>query len=381
LENEKLRAGMDSLNASNSELVLANSKLSEEIDYLTLDNSPVTIGQVTLGYTLLGYAIKISNQNYQLIYRNGAPLSFTNPGGSWVAKAAMNDSQGYIILMRRRATKQFEKWRIDGNYTFVNAISCSLGEILTIEETYNVDLDEDHHIGPRLLSPFVLINGVTFARSDGGYAISIPNTNPILIRYGEYYASDSYPGNGWTAIGAARSNQGYQLFMKNSMSSLSFEKWNVDSNGVYISTQNMSYSDMLEAERELKYDILQDGRIGIDFVLKVPTVTIGAVVFGRTNALGSLYGMKRDTDPIQVILFNNTFVSPSIPGKGWRAIAMSVQENDPTQYFMYWRNNNQLSLWSVNKFLTVYNSSTQSSASATELKYNFDWNGNGVIGS
>ncbi len=86
----------------------------------------------------------------------------------------------------------------------------------------------------------------------------------ILVDYMYILLSNAYL-NGFTTLGVYNTSSGFDMYLGTASirASNPFQIWNLDINGTRKSLNPVSYSSILETERLINFDILQDGKIGV----------------------------------------------------------------------------------------------------------------------
>jgi hypothetical protein len=360
-----------------------------ELNFLTLDNRPATIRNTSLGLTLQGYAIKSINGTYTLITQSGSIISPFNPGNGWVAKGAVEEGNGFSLFMLKRGYPlEFEKWTLSSSAAFLLSTTISYADALNLENLYNFDYDEDKKYGPQIRSFLSNINGLALGNTVVGYGLQKSSMDkPVLIYYegivGGYLTKDHLKSikASWLLVGAVAevSGSGYLLFWKSATNMNIYATWSLNSTGHFYLKTLLSYSDMLEYERMYNYDILKDGRVGVQFVEY--TAKIGSVTFGRTDA--GYYGIKKGSDPIIFVTSNGALYGPISHTSDW--IAVGAQSTS-TGYNLFWIKNptgSDYGLWTLD-FSGAYISGGPGVTAKQFFQYEknlkYDLTGNGIIG-
>jgi hypothetical protein len=341
---------------------------------LTFSPSPSTLGTVTLGSTQLGYAIKNGTASPIQISFSGQFASTSNPGAGWNAFAAAALESGYELFWKNSNSGQFVRWILDSNGALSSGALLSTSELLLAETRLNTDLNADGSTGLSFSTSPLTIGAVTLGSTQLGYAIKNGNASPIQISFSGQFASSANPGAGWSALAAAATGSGFELFWKNSNSG-QFVRWILDSNGALSSGALLSTSELLIAETRLNTDLNADGSTGLTFSPGPPT--LGSVTLGATQ-LG--YAIKNGSgSPIQ-ISFSGQFASTSNPGAGWNALAAA---STVSGYDLYWKNTNgTYAKWALNSSadLTTGTLLTAANIYSEEVSSRFDLNQDRTIG-
>jgi hypothetical protein len=198
------------------------------------------------------------------------------------------------------------------------------------------------------------------------------------------WVSESSISSGWKGLGAASISNGYHIYFQNTLETHKYSRWNVNTTGYLLSSNDIAYSEILEAERTLNYDLLGDGRIGVAFI-GTPK-TLEDVTFAVTNtAPSALYGIKVGDSPIDFITYNGKYVDVGIDAN-WKCVAASRyypnMGSTRNGFTLYWKHNSQniYVIWILDDAF-VFQSFLEVSVNSNESRFNFDWNGNGIIGS
>ena len=316
---------------STIELLKAESILNADIDGdgtngLTFASTR-TIGTVALGNWQQGYALKVSSGNPIPITYAGINASGSSPGAGWSAIAAAASATGYDLYFKN-SNGSYAAWNLDSNGVYTAGRFLPIVELLKAEMSLNTDFDGDGTNG-LMFAPTRTIGTVALGNWQQGYALKVGSGNPIPITYAGINASANSPGAGWSAIAAAASATGYDLYFKNTNGS--YALWNLDSNGVYTAGKLLSSIELLQAETNLNTDFDGDGNNGLTFA---PTRTIGTVALGNWQ---QGYALKVGSGNPIVITYAGLNASATSPGAGWSAIAAAASA---TGYDLYFKNTN-----------------------------------------
>ena len=153
---------------------------------------------------------------------------------------------------------------------------------------------------------------------------------PIQVSFSGQLASSSNPGAGWSAIAAAATSTGYEIFWKNSGTG-QYGSWVLDARCNYSSGALLSTPELLLAENRLNTDLNKDSITGVG-ILNTFTSTINGLSLGNTS-FG--YALQSGTNSAIPISLFGQLVSASNPGSGWSAIAAT---SSSTGYDHYWKN-------------------------------------------
>jgi hypothetical protein len=285
------------------------------------------IGDVALGNWQQGYALKVGSGNPIPITYAGLNASGTSPGAGWNAIAAAASATGYDLYFKN-TNGSYAAWNLDSNGAYTAGKLLSTIELLQAETNLNTDFDGDGTNGFSF-APSRTIGTVALGNWQQGYALKVGSGNPIPITYAGINASGTSPGAGWSAIAAAASATGYDLYFKNTNGS--YAAWNLDSNGVYSAGKLLSTTELLKAESNLNADIDGDGTNGFSFA---PTRIIGDVALGNWQ---QGYALKVGSGNPIPITYAGLNASGTSPGAGWNAIAAAASA---TGYDLYFKNTN-----------------------------------------
>ena len=161
----------------------------------------------------------------------------------------------------------------------------SAAQLLQAETSLGYDLDGDGQKGLTYAVGTATIGGVNLGNTQLGWAIK-NGTNPsIQVTYGGAYTSASYPGAGWSAMGAAADGAGFDLYLKNTGTG-QYVRWLLDATGNLSSGAILSTSELLLAETRLNTDLNGDSSTGTTNNLNV-TPTALPITARLSNALAS----------------------------------------------------------------------------------------------
>jgi hypothetical protein len=210
-----------------------------------------------------------------------------------------------------------------------------------------------------------------------GYALRHGDHAPLQVIYAGGQASDHNPGNGWSAVAAAASGEGYDLYWRN-LKSGEAARWQLDGSGRYQTGAFLSASELIAEEVGLQADLNGDAIIG-------PTST---TIESQGNA-----SLLRQSDGLAAVRSHGSVdpvISPFGLGVGdasqeWQMLAAETVEGENQ---ILWRNNlsNSLHVWTLNASWSWQSSSAMinpSTAAALGLETSFqiDLNGDRLIGS
>jgi hypothetical protein len=356
------------------ELLKAETNLNTDLDgdgTNGLTFAPIrTIGTVALGNWQQGYALKVGSGNPIPITYAGINASANNPGAGWSAIAAAVSATGYDLYFKN-TSGSYAAWNLDSNGVYTAGKFLPIVELLKAEMNLNTDFDGDGTNG-LTFTPTRTIGSVALGNWQQGYALKVGSGNPIPITYAGLNASGTSPGAGWSAIAAAASATGYDLYFKNT--SGSYAAWNLDSNGVYTAGKFLTIVELLKAEMNLNTDFDGDGTNGLTFT---PTRTIGSVALGNWQ---QGYALKVGSGNPIPITYAGLNASGTSPGAGWSAIAAAASA---TGYDLYFKNTSgSYAAWNLDsngvytagKFLPIVE------LLKAEMNLNSDFDGDGTNG-
>ncbi|MFM9101597.1 MAG: hypothetical protein ACKOPS_09765, partial [Cyanobium sp.] len=160
--------------------------------------------------------------------------------------------------------------------------------MLSAETSLDVDLNQDTITGVPHTPGGTTINGVNLGTSSFGYTLRDGTSAPVLVNFnGGQVASNLNPGGGWSAIAAAVSVSGYDLYWRNSHNGL-YARWNINSSGALSTGGLLSIPELLSAETSLGVDLNQDSITGVPHTPGATTihgVNLGFSSFGYTLLL------------------------------------------------------------------------------------------------
>ncbi len=212
------------------------------------------------------------------------------------------------------------------------------------------------------------VQGVNLGNTSHGYALVRGQAAPMQVTYPGGHASPSNPGNGWSAVAAAPSGNGFALYWRHSGSDQT-ARWDLNSTGAYSGGSLLSPLQLLSEEASLNVDLNGDGTTA------GPT-TVNGVNLGR-NAQGYAL-VTAKLPPIQVT-FPGGHASPDNPGNGWSAVAATTAASG---YSLYWRHSGsgQTARWDLNSTGAYSGGSLLSPSQllSEEASLKFDLNGDGT---
>jgi uncharacterized protein YkwD len=229
-----------------------------------------TAGNISLGSTQLGYAIKVGSTNPIQITDAGTYASPNSPGGGWSAIAAAANGTGFDLYLKN-TNGSYEIWNLNGAGIQSGSKVITATEFYAAEASLSNDLNGDGFVG----NPFAAmktVGNVALGSNANGYALKTGSANPIQITYADNNASPTSPGGGWSAIAAAANGTGFDLYLKNT--SGSYGLWSLDGAGVLTGNKPLSVSEFYAAEMSLSNDLNGDGSVGNPVVVLTPLITL-----------------------------------------------------------------------------------------------------------
>lgn len=304
-----------------------------------------SVGDVNLGTTALGYAIRKGAAAAVQVTFAGKNASATNPGSNWAAVAATAGSggAGYTLYWKNSSSGAFSRWRLDDSGSLSTSAFLSTSELYTEEQNLRIDLDDDGKIGLIFQAGSTSIGGVTIGATPLGYALKKGSGSEVQVSLLGKAVSDSYPGSGWSAVAAAAGagpGSGYRLYWRHQGTGR-FSRWHLDDSGAHAASSFLSEVELAAEEKMLGHDLNNDGRVGLAFSPGI--ATIGSTTLG-TNALG--YAVRYGNRPeVQVTVFGQV-ASSANPGSTWTAVAA---EGSDSGFDLYWRHGatGQMSKWEL----------------------------------
>jgi hypothetical protein len=156
-----------------------------------------TIGNVSLGQTQLGYALRVGS---------GTPVQITNAGANanassvpgWtplavVANFANNDYHsgtvtGYSLYWSSPSAGQYAVWDLSTQGVTTNGRALSLGELVAAESVHGVDLNSDGEIGSVL--PGIYVGQFSGNMDNGEIALLVlPDLRAVVLGYNSWQGS------------------------------------------------------------------------------------------------------------------------------------------------------------------------------------------------
>jgi hypothetical protein len=301
-------------------------------------------------------------------------------------------------------------------------------EIYALEQSLNFDILADGIVGSMQFMNSSLVqignlrSGLTYAYTNEYlssqksyfYGIQILPGPIKFIKKAYGYPNYLYAMKDANSLNFLRtvnsSTSGFDIYWDNrnlpKSSVKKYTVWKVDAGFSYVSELFVGYSRIFEVERTQNYDILKDGKIGVQ--IQNITSIIGSVQFGKTDTTDRLYGIKNGSSLISFIRFesgdflNSDYVR--INGGLYRAVG-AVQPsrllpvygiyesfdiyltNGTHHHYLYVSAYKYTGLNDFDDFsnvddLLVFDTYSLSNAEflQAELTYNYDFSGNGKKG-
>ncbi len=228
-------------------LLEQQQRISQELDFLTLNNRPAVIDDISLGVTHQGYAIKSGYGSYNLITRNGIPISPSNPGFGWTAKGALSQETGFLLIMINRKTSLVEYWNLNEYCEFVSYANYTIRYLLDLEKEKNFDFTEDGLIGSQLIQEIATFRGITLGETFGGfYGMKRTTDNEAtLVYYQNNYFSEADQIRFIPKLALSASMNGYELILKTTDDINANFKSFLNSSGVFTRSANLRYAEVV----------------------------------------------------------------------------------------------------------------------------------------
>lgn len=316
-----------------------------------------TINGVNLGITSRGYALQSATGTPIQVSFSGANASPGNPGNGWTAIAATPLGDGYGLYWQNSGSSQAARWQLNSSGVYTSGTLLSASELTSEEAALALDLNGDGYTSGR-----ATVDAINLGSTSLGYALRNGAATPIQITYPAGNASASNPGNGWSAVVATASGEGYSLYWRHGGSGQT-ARWQLNAGGAYTAGTFLAASQLIREETNLNLDLNGDGVIAVS----ISSTPQGYALLGAGPA------------PIPVVYPGGT-ASSSNPGNGWSASAVVASDSG---YTLYWSNSGigQAARWSLNGS-GVYEAGVMLSASqlfSDEAALNRDLNGDGFV--
>ncbi len=354
---------------------------------LTVIESSGTTSLLTDG---TNYFLKPANGPAVPLYYNGAPV-VAGAYGSWTPIAAQQTANGYEVAWEEMGADQFGVWDTDSSGNYVSApigsVSGTSTALESIETSFNYDLNGDGVIGvpppppPTVIessgSMSLLLNGNNYQfKPNGGTAVYLSYSGSPIVT-GEF--------GGWTPIAAQQTSTGYEVALELAGTN-QYTIWYTDSSGNYLSSPFSSASGtsaLLESfEPSFNYDLNGDGTIGFSAQAGLTVIESS----GTTSLLtdGTNYFLQPANGPAVALYLNGAPVVAGAYGS-WTPIAA---QQTATGYEVAWEEMgaDQYGVWDTDSSGNYVSdpigsvSGTSAALESIETSFNYDLNGDGVIG-
>ncbi|WP_217356554.1 hypothetical protein, partial [Ruegeria atlantica] len=300
------------------------------------------------------HGVYLLNDNIGLTLNGG----LVGPGtiGGWDAIHAEASGENYKVLWKN-ADGAYSEWTVNSAGQFIG--SNGVGNVIDVEEFYNVDLNNDGQTGH--FSTLIENDGDTsfYSSTHGVYLL---NDNIGLTLNGGLVG----PGTigGWDAIHAEASGENYKVLWKNADGA--YSEWTVNSAGQFIGSNGVG--NVIDVEEFYNVDLNNDGRTG-HFTTTLETN-------GSTTLASSTRGVYLINDSIELTL-NGAKTGPnSFPG--WQALHAEAFEDG---FKVLWKNEDgAFSEWTVNANGEFVSSEAIEDVIDVESFYQYDLNGDGNNG-
>jgi hypothetical protein len=300
-----------------------------------------TVGQVILGLTPDGYAVKIGAILHLITY-NGRSISGI---AGWSVIVAVESNGGFSLYWKNSLTGQFASWLVNSQGQYISSIALSPEEWIQSELVLGIDLDGDGQASGLTFNALNSVGGIQFGTTQLGYSLIPAGSNtPIALRYAGSYLSAGSIGLGWEIL-TARSIAGgyYHIYWHNTLTD-AFALWGMNSSGDFIGGVVLSLETVLGIEVEIGFDLDGDGlALGLRFNA---LNSVGGIQFGTTQLGYSLIPAGSNT-PI-ALRYAGSYLSAGSIGLGWEILtARSIAGG---YYHIYWHNTltDAFALWGMN---------------------------------
>jgi hypothetical protein len=340
-----------------------------------------------------------SGNNYLLKPNGGTAVELSYNGtpvvagefGPWTLIAAQQTTSGYEIALYNAAAGQYDVWHTDSSGNMLSdatgSVSGTSATLESLETSFNYDLNGDGVIGVPPPPPPTLIE------SSGTTSLLQSGNNYLLEPNGGIAVDLSYSGSpvsvgefgGWTPIAAAQTATGYEVALKLAGTN-QYTIWYTDSSGNYLSSAFNSAagtSALLESfEPSFNDDLNGDGTIGFSAAAGVTVVESS----GTTSLLtdGTNYFLQPAGGRAVPLSLSGAPVGAGAYGS-WTPIAA---QQTATGYEVAWENvgADQYGVWDTDSSGNYVSdpvgsvSGTSATLESLETSFDYDLNGDGVIG-
>ena len=362
--------------------------LAPRLDYINLTTTPVT-GTITNDDPRISLAVSPGlipeDSQSKLIYtftRTGVSTSALTVNYSVAGSATLGSDYSIDDLTGTTHTVTFES----GSSTATVTVTPKQDSDIEPNETVLISLlpGSDYFFVPGQTAVGTILNddpkgyapgassiaGVNLGRTSLGYALRVADAEPIQVVYPYGYASADNPGNGWSAVAAIPTANGFALYWRTNNNGPT-ARWDLDAHGVYTSGFLLSAQQLNHEEASVNLDLNGDGYIAGP--RSIAGVNLGSTSMGYALRNGG-------ATPLQVSYFGLNAAANN-PGDGWIACAASTSNSG---YGLYWRNSNtgQTVRWQLNSSGAYTSGSVLSldQVIREEAKLNTDLNDDGIIG-
>jgi len=340
------------------------------------------------------YYLQIGNGTAVKLSYNGVPVT-VGEFGAWTPIAAQQTATGYEVALEEVGANLYGVWDTDSSGNYVSAplsnVSGTSAALESIEASFNHDLNGDGIIGVPLPSNATVIesSGTTSLLTDGTYYYLRSAGGPVVaLSYGGAPVVVGQLG-GWTPIAAQQTATGYEVALKLAGAD-QYGVWDTDASGNYVSAplSNVSgTSAALESiETSFNYDLNGDGVIG------VPTggTTGGSLTViessGTTSLLtdGTHYFLQPAGGSAVELSYGGAPVAVGEFG-AWTPIA-AQQTGTGYEVALEEVGSNLYGVWDTDSSGNYVSaplsnvSGTSAALESMEPSFNYDLNGDGVIG-
>ncbi|MGJ5178183.1 S8 family serine peptidase [Bradyrhizobium oligotrophicum] len=266
------------VNGGNTALELLETNFQQDLNGDGLIGVPSTVieaaGSTSLVLSGSSYFLNSVSGGAGPQVKFGGSVVVAGQLGGWEAIAAEATADGYQVAWKMAGADLYVVWNTDssGNYVgnATGAVAGNAASLEALEATFHQDLNGDGTIG----APSLTQNG-TGIEALGSTSLSLSGTTYLMAPvFGGSQVQVKFGGSvvvagqldGWAAIGAETTGNGYQIAWKMAGADL-YVVWNTDSSGNYVGNATGAVSGTaasLEAlETSFHQDLNGDGTIGI----------------------------------------------------------------------------------------------------------------------
>ena len=332
---------------------------------------------------------------------NGAPVT-VGQFGAWTPIAVQQTATGYEVALEEVGSNVYGVWNTDASGNFVSGpisnVSGTSAALESIEASFNFDLNGDGTIGVPLPSSATVIesSGTTSLLTDGTYYYLRTGAGPVV--YLSYNGAPVWVGEfgAWAPIAAQQTATGYEVALKEAGADL-YGVWATDASGNYVSAplSNVSgTSAALESiETSFNFDLNGDGVIG------VPS---GGTSGGTGGTTGGSMTVIESSGTTSLLTDGTDYYLQAVGGSAielsysgapvavgefgaWAPIAaqrtatgyeVALKDGSADLYGVW--NTDSSGNWTSAPISNV--SGTNAALESIETSFNYDLNGDGVIG-